>query len=109
MSDQIKRKPLAFAIGTTMTLSLAAAPATAEPVNPFGLTELASGYIVGAMDDPPAQRDQDGTDGEEEGSCGEDEDKDEEGTDGEDEGSCGEEEEDKDGEGSCGEGRCSGV
>jgi uncharacterized low-complexity protein len=132
MSNQPNRTKLSVAIGAALTASLAGAPiAQADTANPFGLTELASGYMLGAaaldhhnaptQSDDDTARDDEGRCGEGrcgEGRCGADhdadaEDKDEEGRCGE--GQCGADHDDdadsdadKDDEGRCGEGRCGG-
>jgi uncharacterized low-complexity protein len=101
--------PLAAAIGTAFALSIAAAPASAD-VNPFGMTELSSGYQQvaegkcgeGKCGGKPAAKTEEAKCGEgkcggkpaekatEEGKCGE--------------GKCGT----KKPEAKCGEGKCGG-
>ncbi len=46
MDKKTSIKPLAAAIGTVLATSLAAVPAAKADQNPFGLTELSSGYTV---------------------------------------------------------------
>ena len=46
MSKKTSMKPLAAAIGTALATTLAAVPAANADQNPFGLTELSSGYMV---------------------------------------------------------------
>lgn len=122
MATQTKRNQLSVAVGAALTMTLAAVPmADAHAANPFGLTELASGYMLAssAATNPTAEESE-AKDGE--GSCGE-------GRCGADaadsEGNCGahaddaaatdgevaqaDGDEDKDGEGKCGEGRCGGA
>ncbi len=99
------RKPLAVAVGAALTATLATAPiAQADAANPFGLTDLSSGYMLASMaafnpeDDAKAKEAKD-----KEGKCGEGK-KDKEGKCGE--GKCGEgkkkDADKKDKEGSCG-------
>jgi uncharacterized low-complexity protein len=71
-------KPVAAALGTALAMSVAATPAAAD-ANPFGMTDLNSGYQVAWGDKP-------------EGKCGE--------------GKCGEDK--KKTEAKCGEGKCGG-
>jgi len=75
-----KMTPIAAAIGTAFALSLATAPVSADTANPFGMTDLNSGYqqLAGAH----------------EGKCGE--------------GKCGAKKKAKK-EGKCGEGKCGGA
>ncbi len=46
MDKKTSIKPLAAAIGSVLATSLAAVPAATADQNPFGLTELSSGYTV---------------------------------------------------------------
>jgi uncharacterized low-complexity protein len=46
MSDKITLKPIAAALGTTFAVTLAASPLANAADNPFGLTNLGSGYMV---------------------------------------------------------------
>jgi len=39
-----KMTPIAAALGTAFALSLATAPVSADTANPFGMTDLSSGY-----------------------------------------------------------------
>ena len=95
MSKQRNLKPLAIAVGVAFTTSMAAlAPANADE-NSFGLTELASSYMVATHGE--------GTCGE--GKCGE-------GKCGADKGTHSHADKDKEGqcgEGKCGEGKCGGT
>ncbi|MBA3581679.1 MAG: hypothetical protein H0W44_04415 [Gammaproteobacteria bacterium] len=77
MNHKNKLSPIASALGVTLLASLAAAPVSAEQ-NPFGMTEMSSGYMVAGA----------------EGKCGE--------------GKCGAKKKDdaKHAEGKCGEGKC---
>jgi len=54
-----KSTPIAAALGTAFALSIATSPVAADSANPFGMSDLVSGYSV-AMGDKPA-----------EGKCGE--------------------------------------
>lgn len=54
-----KLTPIAAALGTAFALSIATSPVAADSANPFGMSDLVSGYSV-AMGDKPA-----------EGKCGE--------------------------------------
>ena len=86
-------KPVAAALGTALAMSVAATPAAAD-ANPFGMTDLNSGYQV-AWGDKPEGKCGEGKCGEgkkAEGKCG----------DKKTEGKCG----DKAKEGKCGEGKC---
>ena len=75
-----KLTPITAAIGTAFALSIATSPVSADSANPFGMSDLVSGYSV-AMGDKPA-----------EGKCGE--------------GKCGADKAKKATEGKCGEGKC---
>jgi uncharacterized low-complexity protein len=91
-------KPVAAAVGVAFVSSLAISTAASAGDNPFGMSDLDSGYML-------ASSHKEG----EEGSCGEN--KGEEGNCGEnkgEEGNCGEnkDEDDKGEEGKCGEGKC---
>lgn len=92
MSKKIELTPVAAAVSAALTAGIIAAPAANADQNPFGLTELSSGYMVVA---------EEGSCGE--GKCGEGKMKSEEGSCGEkkaEEASCGEK---KTEEGKCGE------
>ena len=82
-------KPVAAAIGATLVGSLSAVNLASAAENPFGASQLESGYMVLASNH------------EKEGKCGEGKEK-EDGKCGE--GKCGEGKETKDGK--CGEGKC---
>lgn len=45
MSKKVEKKPLAMALGTAVAASLSSGMASAE-VNPFGMSELSSGYMA---------------------------------------------------------------
>jgi uncharacterized low-complexity protein len=120
MSDQMKMKPLAFAVGAALAGSLAAVSTANADASPFGMSSLSAGYQLGDTAEGACGEGKCGGDkGDkgEEGSCGGDKgeegscggDKGEEGSCGGDkgeEGSCGG---DKGEEGSCGEGKCGGT
>lgn len=79
MSNKSTLLPIAAALGTTLTISLALSPIANAADNPFSMNELTSGYMVAEQT---------------EGKCGE--------------GKCGEgkDTESKESEGKCGEGKC---
>ncbi|EDY86152.1 conserved hypothetical protein [gamma proteobacterium HTCC5015] len=108
-----KSLTISSAIGLTLAATLSAGTAQADQANPFGMSEMSSGYQVAG--------DHEGKCGE--GKCGEDKAKREgkcgEGKCGEDkakaaaegkcgEGKCGEDKAKADSEGKCGEGKCGG-
>ena len=76
MSKQNRKKSLAIAMGATLATGLVAGTAAYANDNPFGMTQLSSGYMVAGK----------------EGKCGE--------------GKCGEGKGAKKMEGKCGEGKC---
>ncbi len=80
MSNTTLKKSLAVAMGATFAAAMAAAPIANADSNPFGMSNLPSGYMQVAA----------------EGKCGEGKDK--------KEGKCGEGKDKK--EGKCGEGKC---
>lgn len=45
MSEKFQKKPLALSIGAVVVTSLSASPIVNAETNPFGLTELSSGYM----------------------------------------------------------------
>jgi len=96
MSNTTKKTPLVLAVSTALTIGLSATSAVNAAENPFGLTDLSSGYMVVA----------EGTCGE--GACGGKTDS------GEGEGTSGGHKDDKSSEGKCGgkgdsgEGKCGG-
>ena len=99
MSKNFKLKPIAATVGAALSASVMAMPAANADQNPFGLTELSSGYMVAG-----------GHKGKE-GKCGCAGKKTKEGKCGEGkcgEGKCGHSKgkEGKCGEGKCGEGKC---
>ncbi|MGR9106693.1 MAG: HvfA family oxazolone/thioamide-modified RiPP metallophore [Gammaproteobacteria bacterium] len=85
MSKKISKKPLAVVVGTAVAATFSIAPVVQAEQNPFGMTDLSSGYMHVAEGEKKM-----------EGSCGE--------------GKCGgkmkEEMDKKKAEGSCGEGKC---
>ncbi len=91
MSKKFELKPVAAAVGAVLATSVFTMSTANADENPFGMTELSSGYMVAYG---------------EEGKCGEN--KAEEGECGE--GKCGENKakEGKAEEGKCGEGKCGG-
>ncbi len=100
MSRTQSRKQLAVAVGAALTATLAASPvAQADSANPFGMTDLSSGYMLASMAAFNPEEDAKAK----EGKCGEGK-KDKEGKCGE--GKCGEGKKDKDAkkgeEGKCG-------
>jgi uncharacterized low-complexity protein len=109
MSEKKIVKPVALAVGAALagTFALSGGVVNAETIdNPFAMTTLAAGYMLGEGEgscggDKEGKGDAEGSCGE--GSCGGDK----EGGEGdkEGEGSCGGADEKK-GEGSCGEGSC---
>jgi len=94
MSDKKVVKPVALAVGAALASSFAlAGAATADAENPFAMSSLSTGYMLGAGEgscggDKEGKKEGEGSCGE--GSCGGDK---------EGEGACGE----KEGEGACGE------
>ena len=108
MSEKKVIKPVALAVGAALAGTFAIGGAVnADTVdNPFSMSTLSAGYMLGAVEGGCGEDKKKGEGSCGEGSCGED--KKGEGSCGEDkkgEGSCGE---DKKGEGSCGEGSCGG-
>ena len=121
MSDKKIVKPVALAVGAALASSFALAGTidadSAE--NPFAMSSLTAGYMLGAEGGCGGDKEKKGEKGGEgscgEGSCGGDkEKKGEKGGEGScGEGSCGGDKDkeghgDKDAEGSCGEGSCGG-
>ena len=96
-----KLTPVAAALGTAFALSIATSPVAADSTNPFGLSDLVSGYSV-AMGDKPAE----GKCGE--GKCGADKKAGEAkcGAKKAADGKCGADKAKKAVEGKCGEGKC---
>ncbi|WP_455235362.1 HvfA family oxazolone/thioamide-modified RiPP metallophore [Thiogranum longum] len=86
MSKKTAMKPLAVALGAAFVTSLAGTSVANAADNPFGMTELSSGYMVAAEGKCGGEKK------EAEGKCGE--------------GKCGGEK--KEAEGKCGEGKCGG-
>lgn len=85
MSSNTIKKSLAVAMGATFAAAMSASPIVNADSNPFGMSNLSSGYMQVAEK------------GMEEGKCGGDKMK--------KEGSCGEGKMMKEGEGKCGEGK----
>lgn len=83
-----KPKPYVLALGAVLTASATTLPLASAADNPFGMTQLSSGYMV-AFADGKCGANKPSEEKEAEGKCGE--------------GKCGEE---KQGEGKCGEGKC---
>lgn len=103
MHNKQPHKPLAAAMGTALVATLAALPAVQASDNPFGMTQLSSGYMVA-----DATKAQEGKCGE--GKCGAADAKAKEGKCGAadakaKEGKCGAADA-KAKEGKCGEGKC---
>jgi uncharacterized low-complexity protein len=92
--SKYRLNPIASALGITLVATVAATPIAQADQNPFGVSEMSSGYML-------AEAEAEGKCGEGkcgEGKCGEKKDK---------EGKCGEKDkEGKCGEGKCGEGKC---
>ncbi len=93
MRKKITMKPLAAAIGTAMAASLMSIPAANADENPFGMTELSSGYMVAGSRVEKGEKMSEGTSSE---------------VTAEGEGPSGEGKKAKGGEGKCGEGKCGG-
>ncbi len=95
-------KPVALAVGAALASSFAiGTTANADGAdNPFEMSALSAGYMIGGKGEGSCGGDKEGKGGE--GSCGEGSC----GGDKEGEGSCGSDK--KGGEGSCGEGSCGG-
>jgi uncharacterized low-complexity protein len=84
-----KLNPIASALGITLAATIAATPIALADQNPFGVSEMSSGYMLAGHEDGHDGKAEEGKCGE--GKCGEGKDKDKEG---------------KCGEGKCGEGKC---
>ena len=98
-------KPLALAMGAAFVTSLAGASVANAAENPFGMTELPSGYMVADSDMKEGKCGGSMKEGMKEGKCGgEKAKKMKEGKCGE--GKCGGEKAKKMKEGKCGEGKC---
>ncbi len=113
MSEKKVVKPVALAVGAALAGSFAlAGTATADSVdNPFEMSSLNAGYMLGAEGgcggDKDKEKGKEGSCGE--GSCGGEKDKEKGGEGSCGEGSCGGDKDgEKGGEGSCGEGSCGG-
>ena len=124
MSQKKVVKPVAMAVGAALASSFAiGSVANAEGAdNPFEMSALSAGYMLGGHGEGSCGGDKEGKGGEGscgEGSCGGDKKGEGEGScggDKEGEGSCGGDKEgegscggDKDAEGKCGEGSCGGA
>jgi uncharacterized low-complexity protein len=92
MTNQTSKKPLALAVGTAFVTGVACTSIASAADNPFGMTELSSGYMQLAG----AEGKCGGEKKEAEGKCG--------GEKKEAEGKCAGEK--KEAEGKCGEGKC---
>ena len=107
MSEKKVVKPVALAVGAALAGTFAlAGTATAETENPFAMSSLEAGYMLGAEGGCGGDKEKGGEGSCGEGSCGEDKKKEKGGEGSCGEGSCGGEKEDA--EGSCGEGSCGG-
>lgn len=84
--SKFKLNPIASALGITLAATIAASPIAQADQNPFGVSEMSSGYMLAGADEGKCGEGKCG-----EGKCGEGKDKDKEG---------------KCGEGKCGEGKC---
>ena len=96
MSEKKVVKPVALAVGAALASTFAiGSVAQADGLdNPFEMSTLSAGYMLGEGEGSCGEGSCGGDEGEGEGSCGE--------------GSCGGDGEGE-GEGSCGEGSCGGV
>ena len=104
-----KLTPIAAALGTAFALSIATTPVAADSANPFGMSDLVSGYSVALGDKPAEGKCGEGKKGEAkcgaekkagEAKCGADKAKTAT------EGKCGADKAKKAVEGKCGEGKC---
>ena len=95
-----KLTPIAAALGTAFALSIATSPVAADSANPFGMSDLVSGYSVAMGDKPAEKKAADGKCGE--GKCGADKAK--KATDGK----CGADKAAKEAAGKMEEGKCGG-
>ena len=115
MTKKATMKPLAAALGAVFAASLVSLPAANADANPFGMTQLSSGYMVadshkeGKCGEGKCGGDKK-TEGKAEGKCGEGKAAAKAKTEGKTEGKCGEGKcgGDKKKEGKCGEGKCGG-
>ena len=112
MTKKTVMKPLSLALGAAFITSLAGASVANAAENPFGMTELSSGYMVADSKEGKCgegMKDKEGKCGEgmkgKEGKCGGESKEKKEGKCGE--GKCGGEKKEKK-EGKCGEGKCGG-
>lgn len=69
MNTKQTMKPLAVAIGAAVIGTLSTVPVANAEQNPFGLTELSSGYMTAAEGKCGEEKDKEGKCGE--GKCGE--------------------------------------
>ncbi|HEX5057058.1 MAG TPA: hypothetical protein VFX02_11235 [Gammaproteobacteria bacterium] len=101
---KFKLNPIASALGITLAATIAASPIAQADQNPFGVSEMSSGYMLAGADEGKCGDDMK----DKEGKCGEGMSKGKEGKCGE--GKCGENKgkaKAKDAEGKCGEeGKC---
>ena len=91
MAQKSKLSPIASALGITLAATMAATPVQADQ-NPFGVSEISSGYMVAGKEGKCGEGKCGGKKGKKEGKCGE--------------GKCGGKKGKK--EGKCGEGKCGG-
>jgi len=105
MSIKRKMKPMALAISTAVCGSIIAMSSVQAETNPFGMTDLSSGYMIACAEGKCGgdMKSKEGKCGE--GKCGGDKSKAKEGKCGE--GKCGGDKS-KAKEGKCGEGKCGG-
>lgn len=71
MSKKSTMRPLAAAIGTAVVASLASIATANADQNPFGMTELSSGYMVAEHGEGKCGEGKCGEGKEAEGKCGE--------------------------------------
>jgi uncharacterized low-complexity protein len=110
MSKKTVLKPVAVALGAAFVTSLAGTSIANAAENPFGMTELSSGYMVAEGDMKEGKCGGEKKEAKEgkcgEGKCGGEKKEAKEGKCGE--GKCGGEKKEKK-EGKCGEGKCGGA
>ena len=93
MSDKSIKKPLAIAMGATFAAALSASPIANADTSPFGMQEMAGGYLQVAAEGKCGEGKCGGAKPKTEGKCGE--------------GKCGGAKPAT--EGKCGEGKCGGA
>ena len=99
MTKKTNMKPIAAVVGAAIVGSLSAVSVANAAENPFGASQLESGYMLLASSHEGEGKEKEGKCGDDkgmEGKCGDDKGK---------EGKCGD---DKGKEGKCGEGKCGG-